>query len=395
MSRRHASLLLHGAKKLDADGVADDFWILVAGDRIAETGTGESWRSLAAEISMLGGGGLEVFDAEGAWITPGFIDLHVHGGGGGSFDEGAEGIRTALAFHRAHGTTRSAISLVANPLPALAASLAVVASIAEADPLVLGAHLEGPFLAPSRRGAHDPSALIEPRPEAVAELIAAARGRLTQVTLAPELPGALDAIGAFTAAGAIVAVGHTDADLAQTRAAFDRGARLLTHAFNAMRGIHHRDPGPVMAALDDERIALELIADGVHVHPSMIELAFRSAPGRVVLVTDAMAAAGSADGAYRLGTRDVTVAEGRATLPDGTIAGSTLTQEAALRGAMAAGVGAQEAVAALTATPARVLGREHELGYLRRGHLADLVVLDEGFVVQAVFAAGARVPSAA
>ncbi len=194
-------------------------------------------------------------------------------------------------------------------------------------------------------------------------------------------------------AGVTVAVGHTMADEVLARRAFDAGARILTHAFNAMPGIHHRAPGPVVAAFNDERVTLELILDGMHVHPSVARLAFDAAPGRIALVTDAMAAAGSDDGEYTLGSREVTVRDGLATLSGTTtIAGSTLTQDAALRLAVTdARVPPLDAVTALTLTPARALGLEHRHGLLSPGFAADAVLLDHSWQVTDVWAAGERI----
>jgi N-acetylglucosamine-6-phosphate deacetylase len=186
--------------------------------------------------------------------------------------------------------------------------------------------------------------------------------------------------------------GHTEADLEVSRRAVDAGARLLTHAFNAMPPLHHRAPGPVGAALTDHLITLELVLDGHHVHPAMAVLLFAGAPGRVALVTDAMAAAGAGDGTYRLGSRDVVVRDGRATLADnGTLAGSTLTQDAALRSAIALGRSPAEAVAAVTSIPARALGLHDHLGRVAAGFAADVVVLDGDWTVRHVWAAGRRV----
>jgi N-acetylglucosamine-6-phosphate deacetylase len=384
-----ARVIVHSARKCDVDGEAGDFWLAFDGDRIAAAGTGAGWAAHAAA-------GAEVTDAAGALLTPGFIDLHGHGGGGASFDDGATAIQRALAVHRAHGTTRAVLSLVANPLGALEASLAAIADLAEQDPLVLGSHLEGPFLSPARKGAHNPDFLTSPTQAAVERLAAAARGTLRQLTLAPELPGALDAIPVVAAAGAVVAVGHTEADEALTRAAFDRGARLLTHAFNAMAGIGHRAPGPVVAAIRDERVTSELILDGVHVHPDVARLLLDAAPGRVALITDAMAAAGAPDGSYRLGSLDVAVLDGEARLvrPDGSpgsIAGSTLTLDHALRAATRrAGMTLPAAVAALTWVPARVLGLHDRLGRLAPGYAADAVLLSDACEVRSVWGAGRR-----
>ena len=373
--------LFHGARKLDAHGQVDDFWMLVRGDTIESVGSGKQHPEADSLV-----------DVDGHWFVPGFVDIHAHGGGGHSFDDGGAEISAALDAHRAHGTTRSLISLVANPVAQLRASLGVIAELAAADPLVLGSHLEGPFLSSDRRGAHNPQFLLDPLPWAVEELLGSARGTLRQITLAPEREGALEAIDVLVENGVTVAVGHTDAGLDLTREAFDRGARVLTHVFNAMPGIHHRAPGPVIAAFEDERVTIELILDGLHVHPDVAGMVFRSAPGRVALVTDAMAAAASKDGDYRLGSLNVTVRDGLAVLSGtSTIAGSTLTQDAALRCAIeSVGVSPQDAVAALTTTPATALGYGNRFGYLAPGFAADAVRLDHSWRVTDVWAAGSR-----
>ncbi|OAN27588.1 N-acetylglucosamine-6-phosphate deacetylase [Plantibacter sp. H53] len=380
-------LLIHSATKVDVDGHQDAFWLHAVDGVIRSTGTGDDWRSLTV------GDDASVLDAHGGHLTPGFIDLHVHGGGGSSFDDGRDAIGRALAVHRAHGTTRTLISLVSNPVDALVASLEGIADLVAEDPLVLGAHLEGPFLSSAKKGAHDPGALIDPSPAVVERLIDASRGTLRQITIAPELPNALEAIQVLVEAGVIVAVGHTDADEALTKTAFDLGARLVTHVFNAMNGIHHRAPGPIIASFADERVTVELILDGEHVHPDVAKLAFEQAPGRVALITDAMAAAGSSDGRYLLGALEVQVTDGLARLVEGdSIAGSTLTLDRALRLAITSGVAADAAVGALTSTPARVLGLADRFGRLAPGYAADAVLLDHQWNVQAVWADGSALP---
>ncbi len=373
-------LLLHSAHRIDELGEVADAWVLFDGAVIAASGAGFGSAPDADERVSLDGGRL----------VPGFIDLHGHGGGGHSYDDGGDELRSALDAHRAHGTTRSVISLVANPLDELRERLAEIAFIASTDPLVLGSHLEGPFLAPGQRGAHNPEFLRLPDSSALDALLGAADGTLRQLTIAPELPGALDVIAELTRAGVTVAVGHTEADLDTTRAAFDAGARMLTHAFNAMPGIHHRAPGPVLAALGDPRVTLELILDGQHVHPGVARLLFTTAPSRVALITDAMAAAGAAAGDYRLGSLNVTVRDGRAVLSGtSTIAGSTLTQDVALRLAIdAVGLDPATAVAALTAVPARALGLGSRFGLLEPGYAADAVALAADGTVLRVWADG-------
>ena len=377
------SVLFHGARALDADGQVDSFWMLVDGDTIVSTGSGAAPGSVVAAAS-------ERIDVAGHWLVPGFIDLHGHGGGGYSYDDGPAAIRAALAAHRAHGTTRSVLSLVAHPMAFLRESLSAIADLVAEDPLVLGSHLEGPFLSPQRRGAHNAAYLREPQPYELEELIGVSRGTLRQVTIAPELPGAMEAIDVLVEAGVSVAIGHTEADFDLAHEAFDRGARILTHAFNAMPGIHHRSPGPIIAAFEDDRVTIELILDGLHVHPDVAGMTFRAAPGRVALITDAMAAAGTSDGDYHLGSLNVSVRDGLAVLRGtDTIAGSTLTQDVALRNAIErAGVRPADAVAALTTIPARALGLDHRLGRLAPGYAADTVILDHDWGVRSVWTAG-------
>ena len=375
------TVLFHSARKLDARGRVDRFWMLVEGDTIVATGSDAPPPTLAGDTRI---------DVAGRLLVPGFIDLHGHGGGGYSYDEGPDAILAALATHRSHGTTRSVLSLVAQPLAQLRASLTTIADLASVDPSILGSHLEGPFLNVNRRGAHNASYLLEPEPYAVEELIGASRETLRQLTIAPELPGALEAIDVLVEAGVNVAIGHTEADFDLARQAFDRGARILTHAFNAMPGIHHRSPGPIVAAFEDQRVTIELILDGKHVHPDVTGMAFRSAPGRIALITDAMAAAGAPEGDYHLGSLNVSVRDGLALLRGtDTIAGSTLTQDAALRCAIEeAAVAPSDAVAALTLVPARALGLEHRYGLLAPGFAADAVLLDGRWQVQQVFCGG-------
>lgn len=286
------------------------------------------------------------------------MDLHCHGALGHSFDDAdAAGVSAAVAYHRDHGSDAVMLSLVSAPLDRLVRRLTELRSILPDVPGAAGVHLEGPFLAPGRRGAHAAESLIAPTPEAVGTLLAAGDGILRQITLAPELPGALAAVRAFTDAGVVVAVGHTEADHATAGAAFDHGARLLTHAFNAMPGLHHRDPGPVGAALERDEVVLELIADGVHVHPALIRTLFAAAPGRVALVTDAMAATGLGDGAFTLGDLAVEVIDGRPVVRGtDTLAGSTLTLDRAVEVCLRAGVPEEQVRAAVGTVPRRVHG---------------------------------------
>ncbi|WP_159502247.1 N-acetylglucosamine-6-phosphate deacetylase [Microbacterium sp. 18062] len=379
------SLVVHSARVVTGGTAVDDAWVHVDDGRIAASGTGAGWRAIAAGVVV------DAADAAGpgAVLTPGFVDIHGHGGGGHAYDDGVTAIRAARALHRVHGTTRAVVSLVTAPLDLLLVRVRAIAELARTDPDVLGSHLEGPFLDAAHKGAHDAALLREPDAD-LDRLLEAGAGTVRQVTLAPELPGGLDAVRRVVAAGAAAAVGHTAADAATAAAAFDAGATILTHAFNAMPGLHHRLPGPVGAALGDDRVTLEAIADGVHLHPEIVRMLAAAAPGRIALVTDAMAAAGAADGDYALGSLAIAVRDGVARLAGtDTIAGSTLTQDAALRTAVAAGVPLAAAVHALTEAPARVIGRP-DLGRLAPGAAGDLVLLTAGLAVSGVWTAGVR-----
>ncbi|WP_223691684.1 N-acetylglucosamine-6-phosphate deacetylase [Leifsonia poae] len=382
--------IVHSAR-LVADGrLHPDGWLRFQAGTTTDVGSGGGWRSAIADDPSV-----SVVDANGAWLTPGFIDIHVHGGGGAAFDDGADSIRTALDLHQQHGTTRVVVSLVTAPVDALAERVSAVASLTATDPRVLGSHLEGPFLDIAHKGAHDPALLHSASTADIERLLEAAHGTLRQITLAPELPGGLDAVRAFSSAGVAVAVGHTGADYRQTRDAFEAGASILTHAFNGMDGIHHRAPGPVAAATRTPGVTIEIINDGVHVHPEVVRMTFASAPGRVALITDAMAAAGARDGDYILGSLAVAVRDGVARLVEGgSIAGSTLTLDSALRRAVTeVGIPVEDAVRALSETPARAIGRGHDLGRLAPGYAADVLLLDDDFHVIRSWTDGVPLPA--
>ncbi|MGY1550261.1 N-acetylglucosamine-6-phosphate deacetylase [Microbacterium sp. A588] len=379
--------LIHSARLVTGGTIVGDSWVLFTGEVVSHVGTGDSWRAVHGTGDPAA---MTVRDAGASWLVPGFIDIHCHGAGGFAFAEGADALREGLAVHRRHGTTRSLLSLATAPLADLEAGLDLIAAAAERDPLVLGAHLEGPFLDPTFRGAHDPALLRKPDPQTLRRLLDAGGGRIRQVTIAPELPGAERAITELAGAGIAVAVGHTSADYETALRAFDAGATILTHAFNGMPGIHHRAPGPVAAATRHPGVTLEVINDGIHVEPEVVRLAFSGAPRRIALVTDAMAATGAADGIYDLGAQSVTVEAGIArVVGSGALAGSTLTLDAALRRAVAdVGIPLAEAVMAVTETPARAIGRGHDLGSLSVGYAADAVLLSDDLRVNDVYAGG-------
>ncbi len=383
-------MLLTGGRVVTPEGVLNPGWIRVTGDLIGAAGPGGA-RDQSAQ-------GISVTDLRGQWVLPGFVDVHVHGGGGTSFTEGsADDARHAAAFHRAHGSTTMLASLVTAPLAELEARAAMLAGLAD-EGVIAGLHLEGPFLSAARCGAQDPRHLLAPDAAVFERLRAAARGHLRIITLAPELPGAAEVIRAAVRAGVTVAVGHTDATAAVTSAAVDAGATHATHLFNGMRPWHHREPGAAGALLDREEVTCEIVADGVHLHDMTIRLAARAAgPGRLVLVTDAMAAAGMPDGSYRLGSRRVDVAGGVARLAGeaghpGAIAGSTATMAAVVRHAVAAGLPVPEAAAAASTTPARVLGLGDRTGALGPGLAADLVLYDDEFRLGGVMRNGQWLP---
>ena len=328
-------------------------------------------------------------DLHDGTIVPGFVDTHAHGGGGTSFDGGdPDAVERAVLAHRARGTTTMLASLVSDTVDGLIDASARLAALVD-DGLLAGIHLEGPWLSPLHPGAHDPARLSTPDERSVGRLLEATHDHLRMVTLAPELPGAPEAIRAFVSAGVVVAIGHTDATYDQARAALDAGAAVGTHLFNAMRGLHHREPGPVAALLEHPDAYVELIADGVHVHPAMIGLAAAAKPHLTVLVTDAMAAAAAVDGDYPLGSLVVEVRDGIARLPDGgAIAGSTATLGATVQHAVRrAGLSLEDAVRAATATPAALHGLTR-VGTLRPGAHADLVVLDDELTVTRVMHRG-------
>ncbi|SHM52315.1 N-acetylglucosamine-6-phosphate deacetylase [Cryptosporangium aurantiacum] len=370
--------LLIGARVVTPSGVLDSGWVSVEGSTITDLGTGPA-----------PGGAGPVVDLGGGWLLPGFVDLHVHGGGGHDFTTSADDLAAGVAFHASRGTTRTLISLVTAPVDALAEQLRWVADAVAAGSTVVGAHLEGPFLASARCGAQNPAHLIDPDAGALRKLLDAGRGTVRVVTVAPERPGGLELIDQLVAAGVVAAVGHTDADYATTLAAFERGASMVTHAFNGMRGVHHREPGPVPAALD-AGVACELINDGVHVHPAAARLLLRRAD-RLVLVTDAIDATGVGDGTYVLGGQDVVVSDGQARLAsNGSLAGSTLTMDAALRRAVTeVGMDIVDASAAASGTPARLIGLADRCGAIAPGLDADLVLLDDDLELARVLRQGA------
>ncbi|HEY3504333.1 MAG TPA: N-acetylglucosamine-6-phosphate deacetylase [Actinocatenispora sp.] len=371
------TVLLRGARVVTPTGVVDRGHVLIDGGTIAAVGPGDGTAPDGAEVVDLGG----------ATVLPGFVDMHTHGGGGATYTTGdADEARRAAAFHLAHGTTTTLASLVTAPPELMVAATEAYQPLV-ADGTLAGLHYEGPYLSQARCGAQNPAYLRDPDLAELATLLDI--GGVRMVTVAPERAGARDAIRYLVERGVVAAVGHTDASYEQTLAAVEAGATAGTHVCNGMRPIHHREPGPIVALLRSASVTCEFIADGHHLHDGMLSFGASTAgPNRTALVTDAMAAAGMSDGAYDLGGQAVTVLDGVARLTEGgSIAGSTLTMDAAVRRALGAGIPLVDVARMAATTPARTIGLT-DRGALVAGLRADLVVLDADLAVRRVMRGG-------
>ncbi|MET8172308.1 N-acetylglucosamine-6-phosphate deacetylase [Streptomyces clavifer] len=375
MAGRADSTVLAGARVVLPTGTVENGRVIVEGTRIAGS-TPEGARTV---------------DLSGHWVVPGFVDMHNHGGGGASFATGtAEDVLTGARVHREHGTTTVVASTVTGDMDFLARQAGMLSELVEQGEIA-GVHFEGPFIAPCRKGAHSEGLLRHPDPAEVRKLLDAARGTAKMVTLATELPGGIESVRLLAEHGVIAAIGHTDATYEQTVEAIGAGATVATHLFNAMPPLGHRAPGPIAALLEDERITVELINDGTHLHPAALQMAYHHAGAdRVALITDAMDAAGVGDGRYQLGPLAVEVKEGVARLVEGgSIAGSTLTLDTAFRRAVTVDrIPVDDVVRSISANPARLLGLYDRVGSLDPGKDADLVVLDADFAVRGVMRRG-------
>lgn len=358
-------------------------WIEVSSGRVDAVGDGKPPRAADTDLGAV-------------TLVPGFVDTHVHGGGGTNFSAAAPSdTATAVDFHRRHGTTTLVASLVTASPDELLHQVTELARDVR-DGLIDGIHLEGPWLSTVRCGAHQPSLMRDPDSSEIERVLAAGAGTVRMITIAPERDGALAAIEQIVDAGVVAAVGHTEASYAQTRTAIEAGATVGTHLFNAMRPINTREPGPVIALLEDPVVTVELIADGVHVDPALYRHVVRSAgPHRVSLITDAISAAGMTDGVYQLGPLAVDVVDGVARVSGTqTIAGSTATMDHQFRFAVRhSGLSRDEALIAAvnqaSINPASALGLP--AAGLVPGGDADLVVLDSDLAVTGVLRRGSWV----
>ncbi|MCS6710909.1 amidohydrolase family protein [Brachybacterium sp. EF45031] len=398
-------LAVRGLAVLPQD-VVPDALVLVTGERIVWAGPAAAAPAHRAARTL---------DHDGL-ILPGLVDLHDHGGGGVSFpdlDVAAEDAREqaliAVHEHRRHGTTSMVASLVTAPPEELLRRVELLAGLGR-DGELEGIHCEGPFISPARKGAQNPAHITGGDADLVRELCRIGGGFLATMTVAPEADAADEVLRALAEGGAVPSLGHTDASSAEMTAGIEQARAALaaaagrrsalptaTHLFNGMRPVHHRDPGPALAALDaaaEGRMVVEVIGDGVHTAAETVRHVFAiAAPGHVALVTDAMAAAGMPDGQYRLGALDVTVTEGVATLTGGdSIAGGTAHLVDVVRYAVQqAGVDLGRAVEAASLVPAQVLGMEHEIGSLAAGRRADLVLTDGDLRVRTALRRGREV----
>jgi len=389
------STAIHASRILTPEEEISDGVIVVEGSRIAALGHRDEMRLPA---------GATDFVAAGMTVVPGFVDIHIHGAGGHDVMEGtARALDRITSTAARSGTTSMVATTVTAPIDDTVKSLEGIAryihsheqsdAAAENGKLaaeIVGIHLEGPFISKARRGVHPSDALAKPSVETLEKLLKAADGLVRIVTIAPELPGAMDLIAAAVAAKLVVAMGHTDADYDQARAAIQAGARHAVHMYNAMRPFTHRDPGIVGAILTDPEVTAEIIADLVHVAGPAIQVLIGSKGFDTVLaVSDGIAATGMPDGNYRLGNFEVSVKEGIARNSEGKLAGSTLTLDRALRNLVALGVPFTDAVRMVTVLPARRLGLAGKKGIIAVGADADLVALTADLRVAAVMTRGA------
>lgn len=389
----HAKLVTPGGVLEDACLEVKNGLIVALGSGTANGHDGRSEHDPSVRSDAFGAA--KRIDVQGNWVLPGFVDMHVHGGAGRDFMEADdEGLRAITRFHARHGTTSMLATSLTASREELTAMLSRVQQFRSGEmpyARLVGVHLEGPHVSLKWKGAQNPAHILAPQPEWLADWVRDYPGLIKMQTLAPELPGASDYIAQLAEAGAIPACGHTDASYEDIVNAAERGLRQAVHTFNAMRPYHHREPGTVGAVLTDDRILAEVIADGHHVHPAGIRmLVAAKGADRVILITDAMSAAGQPDGEYDLGGLQVVMQNGVARLQDGgNLAGSTLTMIDAFRFMVREiGVSVESASAMASANPARQLGMDGEIGSLAPGRRADILLLDDALELRQVWIGG-------
>ncbi|WP_217558725.1 N-acetylglucosamine-6-phosphate deacetylase [Paenibacillus sp. GbtcB18] len=336
-------------------------------------------------LASLPEGDYEYMDGQGRLLIPGMIDVHIHGANGFDMMDGSEtSIQEVSRACAATGCTSFLATSVSSTIEDLIAMIRSVKRVAghEVGAKIVGLHLEGPYLNPKRKGMQNERFLRHPDLTEMKEIFDEADGLIKMVTIAPELPGGMELISFLKETGVIIAVAHSDATYEEAKQAFEAGASHVTHCFNGMRPIHHRDPGLVVAAFEEEHVSLQAIVDGIHLHPAIVRMMHRlKGPDGMVLITDALQAMGLGDGNYMFGGHHVTVSEGVARLEDGTLASSTVTMNEALRLTVDTGISLTDAVKMASSSPARLLGLANK-GKISVGFDADLVLLDEQFQVQ-------------
>ncbi|WP_127593085.1 N-acetylglucosamine-6-phosphate deacetylase [Paenibacillus lautus] len=327
----------------------------------------------------------ERIDGKGMWLLPGMIDVHIHGANGYDMMDGTEdSIQEVSRACAATGCTSFLATSVSSTMEDLLNMIRSVKSVIgrEQGARIAGIHLEGPYLNPKRKGMQNEKYLRHPNLEEIKLIFQEAGSLIKMVTIAPELPGGLELISYLKEQDVVIAVAHCDATYEEAKLAFAAGASHVTHCFNGMRPIHHRDPGLIVAAFEEPHVSLQAIVDQVHLHPAIVRLMHRlKGPEGMVLITDALQAMGLGDGTYMFGGHHVTVSEGIARLADGTLASSTVTMNEALRLTAANGISMEDAVHMASTTPARILDLSHK-GKIEVGYDADLVLMDERYQVQ-------------
>jgi N-acetylglucosamine-6-phosphate deacetylase len=383
-----ATTLLHVGKAITPQGEISDAGILVRDGEIEAVGP----RS-GLEVP----GGAEEIRAEEYTAIPGFVDVHIHGAGGHDVMEASESALSTITARLAEfGTTSILATTVTASVDETCRAVEGISKYISgqhqtdrAHAEILGIHFEGPFLNRERRGVHPAEWLQQPSAELLQRFLHAASGNARILTIAPELMGAMPCIDAARSLGMVVSIGHTDATYEQARVAVAHGAHQATHVYNAMRPFTHRDPGVIGAVLTTPEVTAELIADGVHVDEVAMKILLQAkGPERVILISDGLSATGMPDGKYMLGGMELTVSAGVCRNAEGTLAGSTLTLDRALRNVMKLGVPLSDAVRMLTLNPATLLGIEFKKGALRMGADADIVLLNESLEIARVWARG-------